>query len=84
MRTGRLYPPGNAPGTHFCKRLSRPQGPSAIGRIMSGKLPMTPTGIELATLQFVAQHLNHCATAVPIYDTVSLLNTLCWGIILSP
>ena len=26
---------------------------------------MTPTGIEPATFQFVAQHLNHCATAVP-------------------
>jgi hypothetical protein len=28
-------PPGNAPGTHFRWRLSRPQGHSAIGRIMS-------------------------------------------------
>jgi len=27
-------PPGNAPGTHFCWRLTRPQGHSAIGRIM--------------------------------------------------
>jgi hypothetical protein len=26
-------PPGNAPGTHFCSVLSRPQGHSAIGRI---------------------------------------------------
>jgi len=25
---------------------------------------MTPAGIEPATLRFVAQHLNHCATAV--------------------
>ena len=30
-------PPGNSPGTHFCLRLSRPQGHSAIGRIMSMK-----------------------------------------------
>ena len=30
-------PPGNTPGTHFCYRLSRPQGQSAIGRIMSMK-----------------------------------------------
>jgi hypothetical protein len=29
--------PGNAPGTHFCYRLSRPQGHSAMGRIMSMK-----------------------------------------------
>jgi hypothetical protein len=28
-------PPGNAPGSHFCQRLSRPQGHSAIERIMS-------------------------------------------------
>jgi len=27
-------PPGNAPGTHFRLRLSRPQGHSAIGRIL--------------------------------------------------
>jgi len=28
---------------------------------------MTPTGIEPATFRFVAQHLNHCVNAVPIY-----------------
>ena len=27
--------------------------------------PLTPAGIELATFRFVAQHLNHCVTAVP-------------------
>jgi len=26
---------------------------------------LTPAGIEPATFRFVAQHLNHCATAVP-------------------
>jgi len=30
-------PPGNTPGTHFCYRLSQPQGHSAVGRIMSIK-----------------------------------------------
>ena len=29
---------------------------------------MTPAGIESATFGFVAQHLNHCATAVPNID----------------
>jgi len=57
------FTPGNAPDTHFCWRLSRPQGHSAIGRIMSMKNPMTPAGIEPATFRFVAKHLNHCATA---------------------
>ena len=35
---------------------------------------MTPSGIEPATFRFVAQHLNHCATAVPSMDWV---RTLC-------
>jgi hypothetical protein len=30
-------PPGNTRGTHFCWRLSQPQGHSATGRIMSLK-----------------------------------------------
>jgi len=32
---------------------------------MSMKNPLTLAGIESATFRFVAQHLNHCATAVP-------------------
>ena len=32
---------------------------------MSKKNPLTLAGIESATFRFVAQHLNHCATAVP-------------------
>jgi len=51
---------------HICFRLSRPQGHSAIGRIScQWKILMTPAGIEPATFRFVAQHLNHCATAIP-------------------
>jgi len=39
---------------------------------------MTPAGVERATSRFVAQHLNHCATAVPhIRHTVlQLFNVL--------
>jgi len=32
---------------------------------MAMKDPLTPAGIVPVTFQFVAQHLNHCATAVP-------------------
>ena len=32
-------------------------------------IPMTPPGIEPATFQFVAHHLNHCATVVPFMYT---------------
>jgi hypothetical protein len=60
-----LLPPGNTPGTHFCWKLCRPQGHSAIGRIMSMKNSNDTSRIEPATFRFVAQHLNHCATAVP-------------------
>ena len=38
---------------------------------MSMKNPLTPAGIEPATFLFVAQHLNHCATAVPLIICVS-------------
>jgi hypothetical protein len=58
LHTGCLYPPGNIPGTHFCWRLSRPQGHSVAGRIMSMKNPMTPSGMEPVTFRLVAQCLN--------------------------
>ena len=34
---GPPLPPGNIPGTHFCLKLSLPQGSCAAGRIMSMK-----------------------------------------------
>ena len=33
------------------------------------KNPLIPAGIEPATFRFVAQHLNNCATAVPLSFT---------------
>ena len=42
---------------------------------------MTPSGIEPATFRFVAQHLNHCATAVLRKKSVSV--SLCSPQILS-
>jgi len=44
---------------------------------MSMKNPLTPAGIEPATFRFVAQHLNHCATAVPLDKLVMVDNYDC-------
>jgi hypothetical protein len=41
---------------------------------MSIKNPLTPVGIEPATFRFLAQHLNHCATAVPHTCLMQVLN----------
>ena len=45
--TGRLYPPGDSPGTHFCQRRSRPRG--VILRpegLIQRNISMTLLGIE--------------------------------------
>ena len=59
QRTGRLYPPGNIPGTHCCQRLNQPQGHNAAGGIV------TQSGIEPATFRLVAQCLNQLRHRVP-------------------
>ena len=46
------------------------------GFFMSMKNPLTPAGIEPATFRFVAQHLNHCATAIPM-SVINLIIFLC-------
>jgi hypothetical protein len=56
LRTGRLYSPRNIPGTHFCYRMSQPQGHGAARRIMSMKIQMTSSGIESNCLN----QLRHC------------------------
>ena len=55
----------NIPGTHFCYRLGRPQSHSAIGGIISMKNSNDTIWNRTSDLPIVAQHLNHCATAVP-------------------
>jgi hypothetical protein len=57
LRSGRLYPPENVPGTHFCYGVSRPRRQSAAGRITSrrnrggGGLQCT-IGSRFATVHF--------------------------------
>ena len=39
------------------------------------KNPITSAGIEPAAFRFLAQHLNHCATAVPTERVMSVKNS---------
>jgi hypothetical protein len=67
LHTGRLYLQGNIPATHFCYRLSQPQGHSAAGRIMSMKNSSDTIGNrtrELPTFSAVLQPLRHRATSI--------------------
>ena len=86
LATGRLYPQKMLLALISVNRLSRPQGHSAIGRILcQWKIP-TQAGIEPATFRFVAQHLNHCATAVPLYPmkTPRKYNSASWARYVTP
>ena len=42
------------------------------------KNPLTPAGIEPTTFRFVAQNLNHCATAVPTYRPFTRSKACSW------
>jgi hypothetical protein len=54
---------GEIPGSHF-QRLSRPQGTwFRRGGATEKKSPVTPPGINLGTVQLVAQCLNHYTTS---------------------
>ena len=71
LRTGRLYPPGNIPGAHFCQ--SRPHCQNAAGRIMSMQNSKNTIGnrtLDLPTCSAAPQ-----PTAAPRTNNCTVQNT---------
>jgi hypothetical protein len=75
LRTCRLYPPANYPGTH-CYRLSQPQGHSAAGRIMAMQNSNNNIGNQTRDLPVCTAVLQ--PTALPCAPNISVWIILKW------
>ena len=65
LRNGRLYRPGNIPGTHFCQGRVDPKAIVLPEWSCRWRSPVTPSGIEPANCRLVAQCLNSLRHRTP-------------------
>jgi hypothetical protein len=65
LSTGRLYVPGNIPGTRFCRTLIRPHGHGAAGRAMPMKSTNDTVGKRTGDIPACSAVPRQTATPLP-------------------